>query len=686
MRITQLIDTLRQAGPINFLCGAGCSQLPNCITTFPGDPTIRAAVKKYDSDPLLSQIKRNYFHRTQGLEDVHSCLLALTDGERQQILGRRTTWANVCIAELLRTGKAARVLSTNFDGNLVRATATMRMLPPLYRREHPPLRDSAVPSIYLLGEAAPETIGRLIEEGADTGPWIVIGCSGKRFGLSEALLGVPHFAQGLYWVGYFHEEPPAELRDGLFTPGRNAHWIAGFDADSFAVYLLRGLGTFPPEGAPPETFLGKFEKQRPEPADLRPIMPDIERLYRAPSAEVRALLDRVFDQEELADRAGLHWGSGGILAGLFAKQRAPREVKPYLVRASDLAEPNASEDVTARFAEICRQLAQYSHGDEAERWYARGESVFPLMDFGPGCGAPMLYGHLSSWMSHLGEWACFEPRANSAPLFARAREKFLEDIAYCEEPSKYPQRAAMVARRVQQIVPEFVALCYRRARMLPESEAIELLGEARRLLERFPFHTPRDIEFRARQLMREAEASPSDEASLLAEAEAQFRALITMAGDQAPLVLINWASSLGEIAMARTGEAAARLYRWAGEKFEEAEPLQPDAVVLHKNWSSILVRQAHDLRLPATVWQRARHHAERANALEPANGSYNLACVAASEEDREGIARWLADTAEYGKTPPLSHILSDVNFAALRSEPWFLRILDDIFDAGLSVA
>jgi hypothetical protein len=139
----------------------------------------------------------------------------------------------------------------------------------------------------------------------------------------------------------------------------------------------------------------------------------------------------------------------------------------------------------------------------------------------------------------------FDLRPNPAALFARPRE-IPQDIAYCEEPSSHPQRAAMVTRRYQQIILEFIELCYRRARMLSGDAAIELLREAGQRVGRIQFNATRDIELRARQLMREAETTPVDETGLLTEAEAHLRELLAKAGDQASLVLINWLPRLAK--------------------------------------------------------------------------------------------------------------------------------------------
>jgi hypothetical protein len=98
--------------------------------------------------------------------------------------------------------------------------------------------------------------------------------------------------------------------------------------------------------------------------------------------------------------------------------------------------------------------------------------------------------------------------------------------------------------------------------------------------------------------------------------------------------------------MTRTGDSAARFYALAERRFEEADNLQSDSALLLKNWSSVLARQAYDLHLTPESWERARQNAVYANSLEPAAGSYNLACIAASTEERVQVSHWLSHAAE----------------------------------------
>ena len=696
MKTNQLIGALRERSSINFIWGSGCSGLYRSSITMPGDPAIREAVKKYDDkDPLLSQIKRNFFNRTAGLEDAHSCLLALHPHERKRVLDCQTNWSNICMAELLRIGRAARVLTTNFDGSLVRATATFRMTPPLYQRDFPELRDAATPCIYLLGDAPPEILAGLLGRGAATGPWIVIGCSGKHFGLSRTLLSVDRYEQGLYWVGHFQEEPPAELRDGLFTSQRNAQWITGFDADSFMTSLLRELGEFPPPQLVPEgkkvkpaACLAAFESRRPEGTDLRPIMPEVQRLETAGSEEVQAFMEKYAREQDLSFRAG-HFALGlGLVAGLLAAHHSPRLMKPFLIRAAELMEPDAPTDVNGSFSQLCCKLAEYSYGERARQWYARADACFAKMDFGPSCGAPVPYGHLRGWAKMLAEWACFEPSEQSEAIFDRARATILDGLAKWKERAAAPRPSFLGTRTdpfdrhrklaIQGFIPEF----HRRARMVPPARALELLAEARHWLEELRSDQGVYANSLAKHLFREAEVAPDRQAALIGEAEDQFRTLLRLFPDKTAATLRDWAGALGGLAKARSGEAALARYAEADRKFGEAEQIEACAV-LYSNWSSLLIDEARERGGPAELWERARGFAERADALEAGKGSYNLACIAAETGDREGIAPCLERSAQYGKITRLSHILNDASLKQFRHDPWFRELLDGIFDAGL---
>jgi tetratricopeptide (TPR) repeat protein len=705
MQIAQLIDVLRNAPPANFIWGAGACDPTRGSYTIPGDPAVREAAKKYESDPILGEIKRKFYERTLGLEDVHSCLLALNDSQRHEILPRNTNWAHLCLAELLRLGRAARVLTTNFDTTLIDATAAMEMLPPLYRRTLPELRDAITPSIYLLGEASAKTIGGLIQRGVSTGPWIVVGSSGNQFGLAQTLLSIDTFEHGLYWLGHFDKQPFADLST-LFTPNRNAHWIPGFDADSFMAYLLRGLGEFPPPavrssnmagvdaGSQLYAWLASLGKKKTNPAAFKEALFEVNTLKRAPAADVRNFLEAYAHKTELATRRGVFTGLG-MLACTFANCRRPAEVKRYLALAADLEETEAqANDSSGHFGALCSKLAQFSSGDAAAAWYARADATFEQMDFSPRCGAILPYGHMPKWAQLLTEWSCFEERADSEALFERARQLFLEVIktwkGYITPPEEtgqyaafrlgmHQRRAEAAVRGLGPLIPQFVMAFQQRATRVPTARAVELLNEARPWIEEAKANPAVYHGLLCRHLLLEAQAAPDREAELLYQADEQHQTMLRLFTDQTAEALTNWGGAVGQLAESRNGQPARRLYQIAADAFRQAEILKPDYLALHKNWSSILISEARERRLPE-LWEQARVHANRAESLEPGTGAYNLACIAAEHNDRAGVEKWLNHCADFGKIQPWSHINRDPSLAAIRNEAWFEALVTSIFD------
>lgn len=683
MRFTALIEALRSAAPANFIWGNGCSSLQ--LTSYRmSDKSLREALEKYKSNPLLHEIKARYYERTEGLEDLHSCLLALNDSQRKEVLTFEPNWANICLAELMRIGKVARVLTTNFDIHLPRTTAIYGMKLPLYRRTYPELHDAATPSIYLLAEASAETISGLIRRGAATGPWIVLGSSGLQFGLAETLLSVDRYQQGLYWVGHFNEKPPAPLRDKFFTPERNAHWIQAFDADSFLAYLTRAFSEFPPVSALAIAkrdynggALHAFAHRYPESKGYKELQPELDRVKRSDPAVVHEYLDALADHEELVARAGRYSHAFGLALQLLADHRSPRELKPYLLRAVECMEPDAAEN-RGNFPGLCCKLAQFTYGARADEWYARADAAYAQMDFGPSCGAIMPYGHLHPWADVLTEWACSEKRPEAEALFDRARKKFLEQIARCEEFAPDSRRTDAAGRVRKSTVFSFLLAFHQRARMVEPAAAHALLQEARKWLEELRSDALRYSELLARHLFLEALSEPARETALRAEAEEQFRFLLEKVPGQSFTILLNWSGALGELARARTGDAAIRLYAESEAKFQEAEKQDATQAVLYKNWSSILIDRARTSQ--PTLMDEARHRAEHAESLEPGQGGYNLACIAAENSDPGSVRHWLLRAASLGKIPRLTHILADDSFQKYQSKPWLRETLTEIFD------
>ncbi len=674
MQISQAIASLQQAGPLNVVWGAGCSYAgPNAATW------------------LMFDLKVNCHIPIAGPHELHSAVMSLDRKTRQEKTARYgMSWAHICLAELLRAGRVARVLTGNFDNGIVNAVTALELLPEVYQDSHPELASSAIPGIYLLGESDPAAVAALIQRGAQTGPWLVIGCSGDHLGLREAVLGVPRFEHGLYWAGYFNQRLPAPLSREMFSASRNAYFLPGFDSDSFMAYLARGLGAVPAAllaASPASTgqaagkpmdqlrlwcdaFAAAAQKTREGFSGAARSL--LHKAETASGSEYDSLVADAIRQYELHFRCSPSGGyAAALFLGLLAEKRSPRRAASLRRKGLEWidrfpAAPGMEAMQARQVAETYAHLARFRTGDEADRLFARAEEALPT-EASSRFGAFLL----DQCAEILCQWADQERNAKSDAVFERARRKFVET------QRSHPDRRERLFR--------FAQALRQRAKALSGQRALELLAQARGAAGELVSEDPADLatwQLLGLIALLEAEKNQGDNGRL-AEAEVFFRKALSLRADAAPSILQNWAAALAACAMSRSGAEAFELYGLAYEKFRESEQLKPDSRALHNNWSSALVHEARERRDAAELWLQARQQAEKAELIEPGSGSYNLACIAAELGDRDGVCGHLRRSAEFGQIPPLSQVLRDVNFAGVRDQLWFRQLLDEIFDCGL---
>jgi tetratricopeptide (TPR) repeat protein len=89
-------------------------------------------------------------------------------------------------------------------------------------------------------------LGPVFEDAGRGRVWIVVGYSGENDPVFSHLARVSRFDNGLYWIGYQNAEAPKHVAEQLLTPGKDAFYVKGYDADSFFITLTQKLGIFPP--------------------------------------------------------------------------------------------------------------------------------------------------------------------------------------------------------------------------------------------------------------------------------------------------------------------------------------------------------------------------------------------------------------------------------------------------------
>jgi len=659
MQIAQMIEALAGSGPLNVVWGAGCS--------YAGPEGERT---------LISELRFNHQQKVSKPQEIHQALLNLTPEKRLSATRKYgVDWAHVCLAELLRTGRVARVLTTNFDDGILKGITVAGILPELYDRHFPELSKSATPCIYSLGETGSTEVAGLIERGAQIGPWLIVGSSGHHFGLANALRSVPRFEHALYWAGYLAEATPEPVQE-LFTSERNAHFLTGFDAASLMAYLVRGLGEFPP------AFIAKnctAVAKTPGEQLYRWIHPASDGVYRIRDSflnKARQVLTGAGalrgEAYETAVAEGiwnwenyLRWSPGiGHAAAsslrTLAEKQTPREAQRLLAKALAFQADPPTEDLSAvlHAAELARvylHLARYRTGPSAAQLFAKGEAALAVAPNAlPGYGS-------AEWAKLLAAWAGQEQDSQSMAIFERAREKFRE---VCTINPKLEPRF------------EYAQALLHAASWADRDHALEWLSEARELAQG---DQPGVLQFLGILSLVRARKDLLRTAELVAEAARHFQRAIELLPPAAGDLLGCWAAALGELAMERQGREALQFYAAADQKFRESEAAGRETRALRKNWSSVLLREARERGGPPELWDRARRQAERADEIDPGSGAYNLACIAAESGDGAAVEAHLVRSAEHGQIMPLSHIRRDINFQTLLGEPWFEQLLADLF-------
>ncbi len=510
----------------------------------------------------------------------------------------------------------ARLAALGFVGRIA-TTATHRLLERACAMEELTPEIERVPAGGSL-RSAPDEV------------WLVANCGPRDYvGIADG---------DVYWAGWC-DQPPPDPR---------ARHLADFDADSVFAYLMQRLDRFPPER--------------------------VERLARGPWKQVDHLLSgyesqfSLFVQEAIQkkkfhlacaasdDPSALYWMWGSDLMEQ-AKNKPAEAADGLLAEALDKLrrgyDPAKAYSMGLKeMLQALRMRAKYRTDGDADALYQEADALAATAAKRHKLDADKL----GLWAETLAEWAS---RSSEG-----AQEKLARAVALYEEAIKLaPQNAHFRAHLGEML--------QRSGRHAEARAVFQKMGgaQSKGWLARY--------ELGLNCLKQARSQTASDPEPAVAEAAEHFEAALAGAPDRAADILCDWGSALGELATSRHGDVAERLFSASFEKLQAAAQVNPHFHRPYKNWSGFLLHQAHHRSAEGAALLRAeaREKCLKANQIKPGCSLYDLACIAAAEGDFEEVRSRLEAALEAGTLPPVSHMETDADLAAVRIEPWFLDFI-----------
>jgi NAD-dependent SIR2 family protein deacetylase/Tfp pilus assembly protein PilF len=142
----------------------------------------------------------------------------------------------------------------------------------------------------------------------------------------------------------------------------------------------------------------------------------------------------------------------------------------------------------------------------------------------------------------------------------------------------------------------------------------------------------------------------------------------------------DWGIALSQQAERKEGIEADRLFTEACEKYEQALKIKPDMYHVINNWGlSLIARTKKKEGIEADrLLNDAEEKFQKTEKIEEGKGAYNLACIYAIRRNEEDCKKWLELSRDKGALPNRKHIEEDEDLEFVRDKKWFKDILDGL--------
>ncbi len=137
---------------------------------------------------------------------------------------------------------------------------------------------------------------------------------------------------------------------------------------------------------------------------------------------------------------------------------------------------------------------------------------------------------------------------------------------------------------------------------------------------------------------------------------------------------------LSKRADTKTGAAADRLFKQAGEKYATVLKIKPNDPGVLNNLGATCLHQAQKKKGAAAnkLYTMAEKKLLKAEEISKGITMYNLACVSARRGDVKQCREWLYRAHRKGTLPKRKHLETDSDMDRVRNMPWFKALLEKI--------